>query len=473
MLARMFKKIIDGVLTLRNIYYSLNLRLKFTILIGFITLLVIITLSFSVLEAEKNILREKVEEICRVSVQNLSSVAKDNLLTNKYAPIQDVINNMKKLKLDGFEYAFVINRGDTIIAHSNPQRIMEIDSSLQIFLHSDENLIVNYQENQSEYLQIVTQTRQSQEDSSQLIIGLAGVAFSHSIIQTAVNKATRVIFFITLGIILVSVLLVHLVSKRLSKNIITLSDGVRKIASGDLDVNISINSGDEIGLLASEFNKMVKSLREKLQMQKFVSQLTVDMIHSQSISNQKTEELIQKKEIAVLFTDIRGFTKLSEKLEPEQLVEIINVYLNMQSKFIENNGGVIDKFAGDEVMAIFQKEDAVDAAVKSAISIQKKIAEINRLRRKNNQEYLTVGIGINYGNAMIGSMGASSRMDYTAIGDVVNLASKLCNFARAGHIIVTKNVIRYLNGAFSVIKMEPVLLSGRRRPIQIYRVVYN
>lgn len=471
---RLFQIVQGGIEFLRNFYQSLSLRQKFTILIGMITLIIIISLSLAVLEAEKYVLRERVEEICRVSVQNLSSVAKDNLLTDRYVPIQDVINNMKKLRLEGFEYAFVMDRNGRMIAHSDPKKVMETDNRYRSFFQPEEKLLVNSQENRSEYLQILTQTTHTSADAEQIIpIGIAGVAFSHSIVQTAISQAKNLIFFISFGIILIAIILVHVVSRQLSRNIVALSEGVREIAKGNLNVTIQPGSKDEIGLLAREFNRMVKSLRENIQMQKFISRLTVDMIQSQEGARGLEKGAIQKKEIAVLFTDVRGFTKLSEKLDPEQLVEIVNVYLNMQSKCIERYGGVVDKFAGDELMAIFQNEGASDSALKAAIAIQKEIIRINKIRRTNNQEYVTIGIGINYGYAMIGSMGASSRMDYTAIGDVVNLASKLCNFARAGHIIITKNVLKNLNGAFSVIKMESVLLSGRRRPIQIYRVVYN
>ena len=153
-------------------------------------------------------------------------------------------------------------------------------------------------------------------------------------------------------------------------------------------------------------------------------------------------------------------------------MDVINVYLDLQSKYIEENEGIIDKFAGDEVMAIFQGKAAPDDSLTAAVNIQRGVIEINQHRRREKKECLTVGIGINFGEAMLGSMGPSSRMDYTAIGDVVNLASKLCSFARSGHIVVTKNVIQRLNGSFSVVKMEPAKLSGRQKSVPIYRVSY-
>ena len=449
-------------------YRNLSLRTKFSILIGFITLLVILILSLAVLQAEKYVLREKVEDLCRLSVKNLASVAKDNLLIQNYAPIQDVINNMVRLRLEGFREAYVLDRRGKIVAHSDPSQINRGDSTKVKYLHAADRLVVFRRKNASEYVQPI---RVQVNPNGEVPIGLVGVRFSHVMIRNTLAHARRIVYAITVGVILLSLLAVNLVGAGLSAEIRRLADAARRVAEGDLDVQVEYRSRDELGVLVNEFNRMVQNLRENVQMRKFVSPLTVDMIQSQAQRGVQAPEM-KKQAIAVMFSDIRGFTSLSEHTEPEQLLSIVNVYLEMQSRFIEANGGVIDKFAGDLVMAIFQGEEAVDHAVQAAVEIQRGIREINRERRKANLECLTVGVGINYGTAMIGSMGAKSRMDYTAIGDVVNLASKLCSFARAGHIIVTKNVIRRLRGAFSVIKMEPVKLNGRQNPVPVYRIVY-
>ena len=460
-----------GVQALAEAYRNLSLRAKFSLLIGLITLLVILVLSIAVLQAEKFVLREKVEDLCRLSVKNLSSVAKDNLLIHNYAPIQDVINNMVHLKLEGFQEAFALDRQGRIVAHSNPARINQVDKLRARLVEELDELSVRRQTNSSEYLQPIKIALVKNGQRSVVTIGLVGVRFSHEMIRNTLSRARRIVYGITIGVILLSLLAVNLLSKGMSADIRRLADAARRVADGDLDVTLESKSGDEIGILTREFNRMVQSLRENVEMKKYVSPLTVNMIQDQA--QRGVGSLAMKKQaIAVLFSDIRGFTTISENMEPERLLEIVNVYLEMQARFIEANGGMIDKFAGDLVMAIFEGEDAVDHAVQAAVDIQRAVRDINRTRRRENLECLTVGIGINYGTAMIGSMGGKSRMDYTAIGDVVNLASKLCSFARAGHIIVTRSVIRRLKGAFSVIKMEPVKLSGRQHPVLVYRVVY-
>lgn len=460
-----------GARRLSQFYPHISLRSKFALLIGFIIFVVVLLLSMAVLEAEKHALRQKVEEICKLSVQSLSSVAKDNLLIQNYAPIQDVIKNMVQLDLEGFESAFVLNREALVVAHSDPSRLYQENNGYVNYLSSKDTLRVIEHEQRSQYIQTITVNAERNGGSELVNIGLVEVNYSHEMIRSALGESKKVVFWITAGVLVLSFFLVNVSSKKLSSDIVTLSKGVRELGEGNLNVNIDIRKRDEIGVLAEEFNKMVRSLRENIQMQKFVSSLTVDMIKSQAEEGGTTPTVV-KQEIAVLFSDIRGFSSLSESLEPERLVEVVNVYLDLQSHQIVDNGGVIDKFAGDLIMAIFQGMQAPDKALKAAINIQKGLIEVNQRRRKAKKECLSVGIGINYGEAILSSMGAASRKDYTAVGDVVNLASKLCNFARSGHIVVTKNVIRNLRASYSVIKMEPVSLSGRKKLVPIYRVSY-
>lgn len=114
-----------------------------------------------------------------------------------------------------------------------------------------------------------------------------------------------------------------------------------------------------------------------------------------------------------------------------------------------------------------------DDALEAAIEIQKSIAQLNKLREQKNKEYLMVGIGINLGLAVMGSMGATTRMDYTVIGDTVNLAARLCSVAKPGQIIVPHELIMKLKGKYSMVKMDPLLIKGRSKPVRIYQVHYH
>ena len=185
------------------------------------------------------------------------------------------------------------------------------------------------------------------------------------------------------------------------------------------------------GILSAEFNNMIIHLREKLQMQKFVSERTVSMIHEETASG----NIVlggTRKNLAFLFSDIRGFTAMSEKMEPEDVVTILNEYLDLQAKIIKKNHGDIDKYVGDEVMAVFSGDEMADNAIACAIEIIDQIKRLNKSKDDTGLKSINVGIGLNIGNVIQGRMGSSDRMDNTCIGDTVNLAARLCSNAESG-----------------------------------------
>ena len=453
-------------------YSRFQIRIKFSILITLILLVVIFVLSFSILEGEKFALKERVNEVCRLSVQNLSGVARDNLLLEVMVPIQELINSMMRMEIEGLKYAFVVNRQGVAVAHSDVQKIgRNFPQYIQEDLIEKNDRAIE-KENYFEYIEPFYAIKQTgKEPLQKVLVGVAVVGFSRADIYRPIRKAKRFIYLITIAVIGLSAIGVYFVARGMSAKITRLSESVKNIRQGNLDVEVPVTSQDEIGILATEFNRMVRHLKENIQMQKFVSQLTVDMIRQTANSSVEPQRL-ERRNIAVLFSDIRNFTTLSEKLEPESLLEVVNVYLDLQTNIIEKHQGVVDKFVGDEVIAIFQGGRMVDDALKAAIEIQRGIKKLNQQRKHENMELLTVGISINYGPVMIGSMGSKKRMDYTAIGDTVNLGSHICNIARPGEIVITQNVIYALAGSYSVIKLDPFMLKGRSKPVQVYRISY-
>jgi len=251
-----------------------------------------------------------------------------------------------------------------------------------------------------------------------------------------------------------------------------LSDGARKVGRGNLDVRVDIATQDELGQLATEFNNMVSELREKFHMQKFVSKLTVQMLRRRAGHEDLLKEG-EKRRVTVLFSDVRGFTAVTQQLEPEEVVKLINVYFDLQTRVIERHGGVVDKFIGDQIMAIFEGEGMESNAVRAAVEIQTSLRELNSQRRIHGKVILQVGIGINQGAAVVGNMGSKNRMDYTVIGDVVNLAARLCALARPSQIIAAESVVQGTNGEFHTVRSRSLRFKGLNRPIDICEINYR
>lgn len=215
---------------------------------------------------------------------------------------------------------------------------------------------------------------------------------------------------------------------------------------------------------------MVISVREKLEMQKFVSTSTVKMIEN-SVSADGSGDT-SRQVVTLFFTDIRGFTAMSEKLDPQDVVNILNLFLDIQTNIIRKYDGDIDKFVGDEIVAVFTGKGKNQKAVLAAREIQKKLAKLNRQRAKDDRIEVQVGIGINTGEVIVGSIGSHDRMDYTVIGDNVNLAARLCSAAARGEIIISKSVWTSLPKKDKITPLDPISVKGKVKPIEVFRVDY-
>ena len=174
----------------------------------------------------------------------------------------------------------------------------------------------------------------------------------------------------------------------------------------------------------------------------------------------------ERKYCSFLFTDVRGFTSLSERLEPEEVTEIMNKALTIQANAVKKYGGMVDKYIGDAMMAIFNAPIDVDMhedrAILTAIEIKKQMAEANL--------GIDIGIGINSGDAVIGNMGSDTRFDYTAIGDAVNLAARMESSCKevGEDIVIAENTA--LQTDIKLVKLKPIKVKGKSKAIKIYTI---
>lgn len=180
-------------------------------------------------------------------------------------------------------------------------------------------------------------------------------------------------------------------------------------------------------------------------------------------------------DIACLFVDIRGFTAMSEVLEPKQVVEILNTYLNLTNQCIVNNGGTLDKFIGDATMAIFNAplpmEDYVYKAVKTACDMVEGAKELSDELNKTYGREVSFGVGVHCGKAVVGNIGTKMRMDYTAIGDTVNTAARLESNAKAGQVLISKAVYDVIKNRIEVESLgSSIKLKGKSEGFEIFSV---
>lgn len=185
-----------------------------------------------------------------------------------------------------------------------------------------------------------------------------------------------------------------------------------------------------------------------------------------------------RKYISVLFLDVRGFTPLSEKMQPEEIVDVLNSFFDDITKSIFEHGGTLDKFIGDAVMAIFnaplELENHEVQAVRTAIQIQRRAQAIQRRLEEKYGRTVAFGIGINCGDAVVGNIGAMERLDYTAIGDTVNLAARLESNSQPNQIIISQRVYEQVIAAgandIRMTYMGAINVKGKSEPVEIYEV---
>lgn len=179
-----------------------------------------------------------------------------------------------------------------------------------------------------------------------------------------------------------------------------------------------------------------------------------------------------KRVVTMLFADIRGFTSMSERTPPEEMVKTLNQYFEMMVDVLFSHGGTLDKYVGDEVIGLFGAPvalaDAPLRAVRCGLEMQRALEEFNRMRATNGQEAIHVGIGINTGPVIAGAIGSSQTLQYTVIGDPVNLASRLCSVAKAGEVIISEYTMRQVQNDVLLEPREPVKVKGKSQSLPIF-----
>ncbi|HPH03403.1 MAG TPA: adenylate/guanylate cyclase domain-containing protein, partial [Spirochaetota bacterium] len=255
-----------------------------------------------------------------------------------------------------------------------------------------------------------------------------------------------------------------------------LMGAMRRVGVGDLEQIVLVRVKDEIGVLSEHFNEMTEGLREKEKIRSAMNKAVSKEIAEVMLSGE-LKLGGDKKIVTVLFSDIRGFTTISEAHTPEEVVELLNEYLTLMTNIVEKHRGNVDKFVGDEIMALWGApksygNDAI-AAVKAALEMMEVLDRFNAERRAKNLIGIDIGIGLNTGDVIAANMGSENRMNYTVIGDNVNLGARLegTNKMYKTHIIISENTLREVKDYIYYRELDLIRVKGKNEPVSIYEVV--
>jgi adenylate cyclase len=374
--------------------------------------------------------------------------------------------------VEGLLYAIIVDRDQIIKAHADHTRIGTV---LQPFnqpsaVKTEEGL--NYFSYKgfggSQILDLYRPVTFMKKE-----LGVVHVGVSLDFINALIRKASVSILVLSFFIVLLGISIAVLLGIGFSRPISKLVLATEEIGKGNFHYRLDMVRKDEFGELASAFNFMAQELYNKLLLQKsfgsYVSPEVLDMILSRPEESWLKGTL---QEVSILFTDVRGFTAYSENRAPETVVEDLNEYFRIATQFILEQGGYIDKFMGDAVLAVFgapvPKPDHARRAIQSAWAMQEAFSA--QAEKSKNPLLTRVGIAINSGMVVSGNLGSQVKMEYTVIGDNVNVASRLNGLAGPGEIIISQSCYESAGDLVEVEALPPQQLKGKTELTEVYRV---
>ncbi len=302
--------------------------------------------------------------------------------------------------------------------------------------------------------------------AGQVIVAKGAVVVTSPVVFNEVSAGEVVVEFITLDVrrsfewmlqtivsvalamMLILMLCAFVFSRHLSRPITSLVEATEKIGAGDYDIEVPSGREDEIGRLADAVQQMATGLQHKRRVESLLNRVVAaDVAKALLMDTGAVNGGSEKVEVSVLFVDIVGFTAMTERHSPDEIVTLLNEYFGYFTLCSQLFFGTVDKFIGDCAMIIFgaprHSNDHRFQALGCAVAIQRLLEELNRRRRDTGHEHIRVRIGINSGEVMAGTVGAQQRMEYTVIGDTVNLASRLTALAEPGSILVGEATIQH------------------------------
>jgi adenylate cyclase len=292
----------------------------------------------------------------------------------------------------------------------------------------------------------------------------------------AVYQIQRRNIFIVLIVLAIALILALLFSFTLTTPIKRLLAATDRIREGDYGISIDVRNHDELGRLTLAFQDMGAGLAEREKIKtafgKFVNKEVAERVMRDELSLGG-----ETKEATIFFSDIRSFTAMSEKLAPHEVVAFLNDYMTRMVACVDKTHGVVDKYIGDAIMAVWGVPYSVgndtENAIDGALMMRAALTEYNASREGSSKPFIKIGCGINSGPVVAGQIGSLERMEYTVIGDAVNLASRIesLNKPFRTDILISQASYERVEGLYKVEPMKRITVKGKVEPQQIYAVI--
>jgi class 3 adenylate cyclase/HAMP domain-containing protein len=312
------------------------------------------------------------------------------------------------------------------------------------------------------------------------LLAVLGIDMVDTDVRAALRGATTISLIVVAAALALTVLASIFMGTLFTRGIISLDEVVRRFGKENLEVRAKVHSRDEVGRLGISFNAMAETIQGySVQLEallsaygRFVPHELLRLLAKANILDVKLGDFVQR-DMTVLFSDIRSFSSLSESMTPFETFNFLNSYLKRMGPEIRANGGFIDKYIGDGIMALFPRSP--DDGLAAAVAMQRKLVEYNVHRASSGYAPIGVGIGVHTGSLMLGTVGEHERMDGSVIADAVNLCSRLEALTRVygAGILTTGRTLKALSAPQRVASrfVDRVRVKGRRETVLLFEVL--
>lgn len=384
----------------------------------------------------------------------------------------------KEAQSSDMEYVKIIDKTGKTVADNNLQNVMEhvaYQPPSGTKALADEPILTQAYQDKNRLVYDIAVPIEVSAEGKKNKIGEVHIGMNQNSITHVVRYVAVAIILTTVAVLLLGILFMTIFVTVMIKPIRLLVNGVSAIAAGDFDQKINIKRADELGDLTGAFNEMAKSLKEKEVMRGAFSKVVTKSVMNHLIQHPDGLKLGGEKRVCtIFFSDIRGFTPMSEALSAEQVVHILNEYFTAMTAIIFKYEGTLDKYMGDAIMAIWgapiEMTDHAERAVLASIEMSEKMKELQAKWRMEGKREVNIGIGINSGEVVVGNIGSNERLEYTAIGDNVNLTQRLESVAEKGQILISAATYERVKHKVNATMLDPIKVKGKAEKVMAYSV---
>jgi adenylate cyclase len=451
--------------------FRIPLKIKLSLLITLLIVVSVLLIGDYLLKYAEHSLTAEITKRGYTIARDLSASAKNPLVTRDELTLSTLVRDA--LRDEDVSYAIITDDENKILADGDLNFVgKQLTRPQGLKPLGNEMLVQSYADSKGGHIIDFAVPM----EFSKVRVGALYLGFSDQAIRQTIAKARNQTLWITILMIFGGIGGAVGLAIVLTTPILKLAQGTKAIAAGSFDITLPVSTRDEIGDLTQSFNDMARSLREKEKIKRafssYVARQVVDEIlkHPDEITFSG-----ERRNVTVIFCDMRGFTPLTERLPPEEVVAALNDFYSLMIDLTVKNDGTINKFLGDAVMAIFGAPTAYPdhclRAIKTALEMQAGVAALSERRLAAGKEGISIGIGISAGEAVAGTVGTENQMEYTVIGDKVNLAARLESNAKPAQILVSESTYKQVADQVEARCLGLISVKGKEEQVIVYEVL--